>query len=257
MDKEKVLLYDGCFSGFLTSVFIAFEKKIKVVDIQRKNQVQKGLFTETQIILTQLYKAKRVWNGISQRSNIAMKNIYFAFLSETDGIEQLLYAYIQKIVTDKSFNPTLMTDDIVFKINNLAKAVGKKKNQMEAFMKFKVSKDGVHFIIAEPEYDLLPLVSKHFRSHFSDRQWVIYDIKRNYGLFFDLHTIQLISLDSKDIFANANSINGLLSENTNNPIDLWNNYFAGNSIKYLIEHKLHTHQMPKQRQNYQKEKEAV
>ena len=34
-------------------------------------------------------------------------------------------------------------------------------------------------------------------------------------------------------------------------------YFAGNSIKSLIEHKLHTHQMPKQRQNYQKEKEAV
>ncbi len=96
MEREKILLYDGSFNGFLTAIFIAFEQKVNVVDIQRKSQVQKGLFTETQIILTQVHKAKRVWNGISQRSNNAMKNIYFAFLSETAGIEQLLYHIFKK-----------------------------------------------------------------------------------------------------------------------------------------------------------------
>ncbi|MGB5388277.1 MAG: DNA metabolism protein, partial [Eudoraea sp.] len=65
MEKEKILLYDGSFNGFLTCIFTAFEQKINVVGIQRKSQVQKGLFTETQTILTQVNKAKRVWNGIS------------------------------------------------------------------------------------------------------------------------------------------------------------------------------------------------
>ncbi len=257
MEKEKILLYDGSFNGFLTCIFTAFEQKINVVDIQRKSQVQKGLFTETQIILTQVYKAKRVWNGISERSNNAMKNIYFAFLSETAGIEQLLYLYIQKIVAKGSPNHIDLTDDMVFRINHLANMVSKKKSQIEAFMKFKVSTDGVHFIVVEPEFDILPLVSKHFRSNFSDRQWVIYDIKRNYGLYFDLHTIQLMSLDSKDIKANAGSFNNLIQTRTISIIELWNTYFANNSIKSLISNKLHTHQLPKRQRKYQEDKEAV
>jgi probable DNA metabolism protein len=168
MEKEKILLYDGSFNGFLTAIFTAFEQKINVVDIKRKNDVQKGLFTETQTILTQVHKAKRVWNGISQRSNNAMKNIYFAFLSETPGIEQLLYLYIQKIIAKGSPNHIDLADDMVFRINHLANMVSKKKNHMETYMKFNVSIDGAHFIIVEPEFDILPLVSKHFRSNFSD-----------------------------------------------------------------------------------------
>ena len=129
--------------------------------------------------------------------------------------------------------------------------VSKKKSQIEAFMKFKVSTDGVHFIVVEPEFDILPLVSKHFRSNFSDRQWVIYDIKRNYGLYFDLHTIQLMSFDSKDIKANAGAFNNLIPTRTISVIELWNTYFTNNSIKSLISNKLHTHQLPKRQRKYQ------
>ena len=42
MEKEKILVYDGSFNGFLTSVFIAFDQKINVANIQRRNEVQKG-----------------------------------------------------------------------------------------------------------------------------------------------------------------------------------------------------------------------
>ncbi|MBT8181406.1 MAG: TIGR03915 family putative DNA repair protein [Eudoraea sp.] len=257
MEKEKILVYDGSFNGFLTSVFMAFEQKINVINIQRKDDVQKGLFTDTQTILTQVPKAKRVWNGISQRSNLVMKNIYFAFLSETAGIEQLLYSYIQKIVAKGSNNHLDLTDDMAFKINHLANIVSKKKSQMEAFMKFNVSIDGVHYSIAEPEYNLLPLVSKHFRSNFGDRQWIIYDIKRNYGLYYDLHTIQLINMDSKEIYARAGSLSGQFHTNSIEALGLWDTYFSKNSIKSLISNKLHTHQLSKRRRKYQEDLEAV
>ena len=58
MEKEKILVYDGSFNGFLTSVFMAFEQKINVINIQRKDDVQKGLFTDTQTILTQVPKSQ-------------------------------------------------------------------------------------------------------------------------------------------------------------------------------------------------------
>jgi len=36
MKNSKTLIYDGSFNGFLTAVFIAFDEKIKVTDIQKK-----------------------------------------------------------------------------------------------------------------------------------------------------------------------------------------------------------------------------
>ena len=257
MEKEKILVYDGSFNGFLTSVFMAFEQKINVLNIQRKDEVQKGLFTDTQTILTQVPKAKRVWNGISQRSNHAMKNIYFAFLSETAGIEQLLYSYIKNIVAKGSSNHLDLNEDMASRINHLANMVSKKKSQMEAFLKFNVSTDGIHYNIAEPEYNLLPLVSKHFRSNLADRQWVIYDIKRGYGLYYDLHSIQLISLDSSEIVTNYNPLNSSLQANTNDAVALWNSYFSENPIKSLISDNSPTRQLKRRPGKYQGELEAV
>lgn len=257
MEKEKILVYDGSFNGFLTSVFMAFDQKINVVNIQRRNEVQKGLFTDTQTILTQVSKAKRVWNGISRRSNHAMKNIYFAFLGETAGVELLLYSYIKKIVAKDSPNHLDSVEGLAYKINHLANMVSKRKSQMEAFMEFNVSIDGIHYSIAKPEFNLLPLVSKHFRSNFGDRQWVIYDIKRGYGLYYDLQTIQLITLDSKGIVANYESINGSFQTSTGDAIAFWNTYFAKNPIKSLIFNNSFTHQLNKRPNKYQQDLEAV
>ncbi|UCD60125.1 MAG: TIGR03915 family putative DNA repair protein [Flavobacteriaceae bacterium] len=257
MEKEKILVYDGSFNGFLTSVFIAFDQKINVANIQRRNEVQKGLFTDTQTILTQVPKAKRVWNGISRRSNHAMKNIYFAFLGETAGIEQLLFSYIKKLVAKDSPNYSDSTEGLANKINHLANMVSKRKSQMEAFMQFNVSIDGIHYSLTKPEFNLLPLVSKHFRSNFGDRQWLIYDIKRSYGLYYDLHTIQLITLDLKEIVANYEALNGSFLTSAGDAIAFWNNYYAKNPIKSLISNNSHTYQLNKRPNKYRGELEAV
>ena len=39
MEKEKILVYDGSFNGFLTSVFVAFDEKINVVNIQGAKRI--------------------------------------------------------------------------------------------------------------------------------------------------------------------------------------------------------------------------
>ncbi|MBT8313060.1 MAG: DUF4130 domain-containing protein, partial [Maribacter sp.] len=88
-------------------------------------------------------------------------------------------------------------------------------------------------------------------------QWIIYDIKRNYGLYFNLHTVQLKTLDSKYILANAMPLNNAVQNGAISIIELWNTYFVNNSIKSLISNKLHTHQLPKRQRKYEQDKEAV
>ncbi|MEP2280572.1 TIGR03915 family putative DNA repair protein, partial [Maribacter sp.] len=183
MNTQKTLVYDGSFNGFLTAVFIGFEQKLIHADIQKQSKLQSGLFTETETIFTNIDKAQRVWKGVRNNSNSAIKNIYFAFLSEQKGTEALLYRYIRKLMGSKFLGTTDFSDDAILKINQLAHKVGREKHRMEAFVRFQLTKDDVYFANIEPDYDVLPLISKHFRNRYADQQWIIYDVKRKYGIY--------------------------------------------------------------------------
>ena len=117
---QKTLIYDGSFNGFLTAVFIAFEEKISVVDIQPNGKTQNGLFSESETIFTNVAKAKRVWNGVRSKSSSAINNIYFAFLSEKEGIEMLCYTYIQKLMATQDKKEMDYADETVLYISQLA-----------------------------------------------------------------------------------------------------------------------------------------
>lgn len=256
MNTSKTLIYDGSFNGFLTAVFIGFEQRISQADIQRSGQTQNGLFTETETIFTNLDKAKRVWNGVRSRSNTAIKNIYFAFLSEQKGIEPLLYHYIQKLMGSKKNVASYFSDDAVLKINQLAHKVGREKHRMEAFVRFQLTKDEVYFANIEPDFNVLPLISKHFRSRYADQQWIIYDVKRKYGLYYNLQGVELISLDLQDVHANSIHKNNAFTNEEYDYQELWNNYFQSTNIKSRINKKLHTQHVPKRYWKYLSEKKV-
>lgn len=258
MNTTKTLIYDGSFNGFLTAVFHGFEQKLPYADIQAQGQVQRGLFAETETIFTNKEKAQRVWNGIRNKSNTAIKHIYFAFLSEQRDIETLLYRYTQKLMGNKANIALDFSDDCVLKINQLAHKVGREKHRMEAFVRFQLTKDQIYFANIEPDYDVLPLISKHFRNRYADQQWIIYDVKRKYGLYYNLDKVEIISLDLEDIFSNSIKRNNRLTSAEHEFQDLWQNYFKSTTIKSRINSKLHTQHVPKRYWKYLSEKkEAV
>ncbi|MDO1511196.1 TIGR03915 family putative DNA repair protein [Maribacter confluentis] len=258
METTKTLVYDGSFNGFLTAVFIAYEQKLSYADIQRQGQNQGGLFAETETIFTNVEKAQRVWNGIRKKSNAAIKNIYFTFLSENRNIEALLYHYIRKLMGSKINSATNFSDDCILKINQIAHKVGREKHRMEAFIRFQLTKDGVYFANIEPDFDVLPLISKHFRNRYADQQWIIYDVKRKYGLFYDLKSVEVISLDLTEIHTNSLEKSTAFTDEEYEYQNLWTNYFKSTNIKSRINTKLHTQHVPKRYWKYLSEKkEAV
>ena len=258
MENAKTLIYDGSFNGFLTSIFVAFEEKAQIADIQRNTISQNALFSETETIFTHVEKAKRVWNGIQKKDHNAMKNIYFAYLSETNGIELLLYRYIRKLFANHTSVHSDYSDGLVLKISQLAKSVGREKHRMEAFVKFQLTQDDIYFANIEPDFDVLPLISKHFRSRYADQQWLIYDVKRQYGIFYDLEKVEIVSLDLNEIHANSIHKSDRFVHEEYSYQDLWNNYFKSTNIKSRINMKLHTQHVPKRYWKYLSEKrEAV
>ncbi|WP_350291840.1 TIGR03915 family putative DNA repair protein [uncultured Croceitalea sp.] len=258
MENSKTLIYDGSFNGFLTAVFIAFEQKLLVVDIQSNTKNQNGLFSETETIFTNVEKAKRVWNGIRAKNHNIINSIYFAFLSEKEGIEMMCFNYIKKLMTTKDKKQIDFSDETVSYISQLAQKVGREKHRMEAFVHFQLTKDNIYFANIEPDFDVLPLISKHFRNRYTDHQWLIYDLKRKYGIFYNLERVEIVSLDLSEMHFNRARKSNVFVDGEYEYQNLWNNYFQSTNIISRINRKLHTQHVPKRYWKYLSEKkEAV
>ena len=52
--------------------------------------------------------------------------------------------------------------------------------------------DGTFFAAFEPQYNALPLTVHHFKDRFADLKWIIYDMKRRYGFYYDLQEVTTI-----------------------------------------------------------------
>ncbi len=250
--QPSILLYDGSFDGFLSSVFEIYERRIDSPIIKKESEFQDVLFDTSETVISNINNAKRVWNGIKKllKSN-GCSTLYYAFLSEIDGIENTLFNVIkyafdsqQNIISDYS-NPDVLA------LSKTAKKVGREKHRMEAFVRFQQTKDDIYFSNIEPDFNVLPLIIKHFTSRYADQKWIIYDLKRIYGLFYNLIKTEVITLDF-----NINSIKEELFTSEENQYEtLWKDYFKSTNIEERVNKTLHVKHVPKRYWKYLSEKQ--
>lgn len=256
MVSNKNLIYDGSFDGFLTAVFDVYEYKFDDVDIQNKFNMQDSLFAETVHVETDIAKAERVWSGIKSRSSKnGVYQIYYAFLSEVEGVENTLLDYIRYLFNSNQPIDKDYTHSSVLKISKLAKSVGREKHRMEAFVRFRLTKDNIYFASIEPDFNVLPLISKHFTRRYADQKWIIYDLKRQYGLHYDLMKTEFITLDFSNDFKILSTDKTIFSPTEIEFQNLWKNYFKSTNIESRKNMKLHIRHVPKRYWKYLSEKQ--
>ena len=257
MKEETILIYDGSYKGFLSCVFSAFEQKLNVVGIYTETTIQRNMFAKALNIITNLEDSKRVELGLKRKiSASGCRQLYFSFLSELEGIELLLLQYILLVFREEKFSIKDYGNPIVLKISQTSKMVSREKHRMEAFVRFQLTKDEIFFASIEPDFNVLPIILTHFESRYADQKWIIYDLKRNFGLFYNLQETSYINFD-------FNSNQHLDSANTSiysaSEIDfqkLWQEYFRSTNIKSRKNMKLHLQHVPKRYWKYLTEKSS-
>lgn len=190
---EQILIYDKSFNGFLSAVYAAFQHGLEVADFSNRKETQVGLFADNMEIKTNIEHAKRVWEGLQKKNYSALKNIYFAFLSETVGIEKVLYQYIRSIVLNKTNSDLYDLNKHIARVDQLAALVSREKQRIENSVRFHSTMDELRIAYVEPSFNVLPLVSKHVRSRYPRYSWVIFDRRRQYGLFYNGSSLEMIS----------------------------------------------------------------
>ncbi|WP_031427159.1 TIGR03915 family putative DNA repair protein [Flavimarina sp. Hel_I_48] len=244
---QHQLVYDGSFDGFLTAVFMVYEERLEVVSLTPEAYFQAGFFAEGITVITDSVKANRVWKGLSKYAKFR-SDVYWSFLSEIEGNELVLLKAIQYVlatsrVADYGHPQILRTAQV-------RKMVGREKHRMEAFIRFQLTKDAIYFAHVEPDFNVLPLIATHFKNRYADQAWIIYDLKRSYGLYYDLHDVVPMQMDFNE--KNFKKID--FTENEPDYSALWRNYFKSTTIKSRINLKLHTQHVPKRYWKYLNEK---
>ncbi|WP_297764803.1 DUF4130 domain-containing protein [uncultured Muriicola sp.] len=67
-------------------------------------------------------------------------------------------------------------------IEQLANLVEKEKWTIERKLFIDHTGDSISINTIQPKFNVLPLISKFFRTRYKEQEWVIYDSKRSYGL---------------------------------------------------------------------------
>ncbi|MDR3061384.1 MAG: TIGR03915 family putative DNA repair protein [Dysgonamonadaceae bacterium] len=238
-------IYDRTFEGLLCAVFDTFSRK-EIPDRLVSEATNIPLFTDTYVVVTEPGKAERVLKGLSGKiSRSAIYMLHASFLSESEEVENTIFRYIYKAFrADKSIELNFADPDIL-ELSKVYRKVTREAERMRQFVRFQKTADGVFFACVEPRYNVMPLTLDFFEDRFADQQWLIYDVKRHKGWFYNLQTTEEVRIDNPGFDASSGKLNrDIMDDNEIDFQDLWKQYFKSISIKERENLKLQRQHMP-------------
>lgn len=254
----QTLVYNGSFEGFLCAVFDVYEYKYTDVDIVPEHRHQPSLFAKPHIANFDLSHSDRVWKGLQKKlTKEAQDQLYRAFLSELEGMENTLLQYIQYVFASEVFMEEDYSHTAVLTVFQMAKKVWREKHRMEAFVRFQRTADDLYFAIIDPDYNVLPLIAEHFQARYADQRWMIYDARRRYGMYYDLQTVSTVQIAFSENVGNGKTVAQVYDASEAIYQQLWKQYFKSVNIAARKNTKLHIRQMPRRYWKYLPEKSPL
>ena len=254
-----VLVYDNTFEGFLSVVFECYSRKLEPTNICPAKHLQQTMFTLKEHIVTDTTYAERVWKGLQKKMDFESCQLpYKAFLSGDEGIELALYRFIQLVFELPIPIEENYGDPNVLIVRKAARKVMKEAMRMIELIRFQRTRDDIYFAPISPDYDVLPMILKHFKSRFTDQQWLIYDLKRDYGFFYNLRAVEEVVLNEKNFHANNGQIfPNMLQDGEQAYQTMWSSYCQNLTIRERLNLKLQKQHMPKRYWKFLPEKMAM
>ncbi len=251
-----ILVYDGSFAGFLTAIFEVYEYKMPAPVISREESTGGTLFGVRHAVFTSTDKSARVQQKISEKlTPNGFRQFYSSWLSELKETDNALLRYVQYLLlSPKSIENDFSHADVLF-VQQTSRKVHREKHRMEAFVRFQLTKDKLYYALIQPDYNVLPLICRHFKTRYADQRWLIYDGLRRYGLYYDGNHVEEIQMTFALDQNNPDAKLALYDEKEELYQQLWKQYFSSVNIEARKNLKLHIQHMPKRYWRYLVEKQ--
>lgn len=244
----NIYIYDKTFDGLLTAVFDAYFRKTFPDELLSEGDALPLFYDELHTVVTDEEKAARVWRGLQKKvSSSALGCLTQSWLSELPEVGILIFRYIRKAIDAPRSIETNFADPDVLEFSRMWKRVDWERLRMLQFIRFQKAADGTFFAAVEPEKNALPLAIDHFKDRFADQPWLIYDIKRAYGFYYDLKEVRQVTFEEGS--REGHLITGMLDESLMDKDEqlfqqLWKTYFKAICIKERLNPRKHKQDMP-------------
>lgn len=251
----QTYVFDGSFQGLLTAVFESYERGHKAVQLFSADLYEPQMFAEHLEVHTDSVKAERVWTGLKKKiTKTHQKHFYSVFFSEQAYIYQKMFDYAHYIFDNPEGYDANYCKDEVLSIAQMSQKVHREKHRMEAFIRFRKGNSGLFFALVDPDYNVLPLIIRHFKNRYADQPWIIYDERRKYGIHYDLLSVHEVTMDFKSEQTPIATADICLDDKEALYATLWKDYFKSTNIVERKNMKLHIQHVPKRYWRYLTEK---
>ncbi|AOY76115.1 TIGR03915 family putative DNA repair protein [Clostridium formicaceticum] len=231
-------VYDGSFEGMLTAIYEAYYRSEKPERIVREDTLQENLFVSLIPIVTDEEKAGKVYNAIKDKiSSRALRNVFYAFLSEEAETATTVYQYLRLGWRIGARIDDCHGDDRVLSLHKLSQKVSKEAHRMTGLLRFQKLETDIYYAEIEPDHNITALLAPHFARRMADQNWIIHDVKRDLAALYDKE--KWVMTEGK--------LQGeiVLDEEEMQYQGLWRKYFKAIAIKNRKNPRLQKAYMPK------------
>lgn len=251
-----IFFYDKTFEGLLTAVFDAYNRKVFPDRLLREGEIPPLFADGSFTVCTDSRKSERVWAAVEKKlSRPACNMVTYAWLSETEGSDELIFRFLRKTIDSDVSIETNFGDKDVLELHRIAKKVAYEAQYLKMFVRFQKAADDTFFAPVSPEHNALPIAIEHFTDRFADQKWIIYDVRRHYGFYYDLHRTIEITFDDDSHLLSGKLDEKLMAEDEKMFQELWRSYFNAMTIKERLNLRKQRQDMPKRFWKYLTEKQ--
>ena len=235
--------YDGTFSGFLTLCAELVTRREEPEGIIFGESLQAELFRSTVDVENNDARAEKMLGAIAARiSPDSCRTLWCAFQSRKEGVELLLWRYLQFGRVTGAKCDRFLAHPAVAPVHKLALSVGHEAHTVRGIVRFQETAGGQWYAAVEPAYQILELIAPHFAARCADMNWLIHDVRRNLAVAWNGSEWRLTTFDAQGVPP--------LSANEATWSALWRSYFAAVAIPQRANGRLQQQHLPKRFRKY-------
>ena len=243
-----ICVYDGSFEGLLTVAAETCHAGLTPTEVVRGDAWQPSLLDDATSIATDAGRAHALMDTLrGTGSQRIPRNVIYCYLSELPGFETPLVAYIARMVREGATADRHHSDDTVRAVHAMAQKVGHEIHRFTGLLRFRELSDGTLWAPLEPDHNIVYSVAVHFSRRLPNREWVVYDMRRDFGVAWKERRLVLVNMNP-DLYAAAARVadapDKVISADERHYQQLWNVYFRNIAIGTRINPRLQRNFMP-------------
>lgn len=227
-------VFDGTLPGLMTTCAYAYDTGELPDTVILPSESQPLLLGDIIEIQTDHSRADAFAVALKKRGGKrSVKHLSYCYLAEDEDVLKDSVIYACGVIQHGRRMDAHHAHPSVAKVHEVSRKVGGEIHRLTGLLRFRELRDGTYFAPCAPDFNIVAPLSLHFRARLGDQKWVIYDVKRDIGVSWDIHELTYVTANEeirKAMRSCADVYDDALSDTEKIVQSVWRRYFKEISV---------------------------